>query len=245
MMMNGYAASIAAQNARSNAEIEKMVTEHAQLVKKLAYHLACRIPPNIDVNDLIQVGMIALFECAQKWDASLGAKFETYATIRINGAMIDELRRSDWTPRRLNKALKNIQEASRKIENANGRRASSNEIADEMGIDINEYHGILNDASQSDILSLDELFESGYEGSLANESTIEKGAEREEIYKLVTGAIEGLNEKEKIILSLFYQEGLNQKEIAAVMGVTEARISQAKSKALLYIRDKIRRETGD
>src|SRR5210317_948817 len=137
--MNGAAMYV------TNPEIQQddLVTKHAALVKRIAYHLMSRLPPSVQADDLIQAGMIGLLEASRNYDASQGASFQTYAGIRIRGAMLDEIRRTDWTPRSVHRKARQVAEAVRKIENEEGRDARDVEVASEMGLGLDEYHKIL------------------------------------------------------------------------------------------------------
>src|SRR5210317_1589882 len=151
--MNGAAMYV----MNPDSESDDLVTKHAALVKRVAYHLVNRLPPNVQADDLIQAGMIGLLEASRNYDPSQGASFETYAGIRIRGAMLDEIRRSDWTPRSVHRKARMVAEAMRDIENEEGRDARDVEVADALGMSLSDYHKILQDASGCRIFSLEEL----------------------------------------------------------------------------------------
>ena len=136
---------------------DELVTRHAPLVKRIAYHLMSRLPPSVQADDLIQSGMIGLLEAARNYDQSQGASFETYAGIRIRGAMLDEIRKCDWAPRSLHRKVRQVAEAIREIESKQGRDARDAEVAEHLGISLDDYHRILKDASGHKVFSMEEL----------------------------------------------------------------------------------------
>ena len=150
----------ASYTAVQNLDIENVVTQHASLVKRIAYHLKGRLPDTVLVDDLIQSGMVGLLEAAKNFNPTQGASFETYAGIRIRGAMLDEIRRGDWTPRSVHRKSRDMMEAIRKVENRTLSSATDSEIAIEMGIDLSEYNKILRDSSVAQIFSIDDGEES-------------------------------------------------------------------------------------
>src|SRR5210317_187505 len=160
--MNGAAMYV----MNPDSESDDLVTKHAALVKRIAYHLMSRLPPSVQADDLIQAGMIGLLEASRNYDASQGASFETYAGIRIRGSMLDEIRRTDWTPRSVHRKAREVAEAVRIIENREGRDV---EVAREMGIELNEYHKILQDATGCRIFSFEDPAALGEEGFTSNE----------------------------------------------------------------------------
>ena len=144
-------------------ESDDLVTKHAALVKRIAYHLMSRLPPSVQADDLIQAGMIGLLEASRNYDATQGASFETYAGIRIRGAMLDEIRRTDWTPRSVHRKARQVAEAVRSIENEEGRDARDVEVAEKLGLTLHEYHRILQDATGCRVFSIDDTGVNGEE----------------------------------------------------------------------------------
>lgn len=215
--------------------------QHAGLVKRIAYHLLTRLPPSVLLEDLVQVGMIGLIEAWRNYDASQGASFETYAGIRIRGAMLDEIRRSDWTPRSVHRKSREVAEAIRRVENNKGRDARDSEIAEAMDISLDEYHQILQDSVSSRVLSIDELEELGVMGvgQVNNHQTPVDGIEREAFKQALIKAIIELPERERLIISLYYDDELNLREIGQVLGVTESRVCQIHSQATARLRAKL------
>lgn len=236
--MNSVALKLAAYAANQ----EDLIGRHAPLVKRIAYHLLARLPDTVQADDLIQSGMIGLLEAVRNFEYGHGASFETYAGIRIRGAMLDEVRRNDWTPRSVHRNSRQIAEAIRQVEAREGRDAQDGEIADEMGVSMDEYYRMLQDASTSRVLSFEEM---GYEGraidDLLSSDEPEPGDEllHEERRAGLTAAVEALPERERMVMSLYYGDELNLKEIGKVLGVTESRVCQIHSQALVRIRARL------
>jgi RNA polymerase sigma factor FliA len=219
---------------------EELVLRHADLVKRIAYHLVSRLPPNIDVDDLIQEGMLGLMDAARNYTASKGASFETYAGIRIRGAMLDEVRKSDWTPRSVHRTVREIAAAVRRLENETGREASSSEIAAALGVGIEEYHRAVADAASCRLFSLHQLRAADEDSPLDHARDPRAGPDEdldeEDFRRALAAAIEGLPEREKLVLSLYYDEELNLREIGAVLEVSESRVCQIRGEALVRLR---------
>lgn len=218
-----------------------LVETHAPLVKKIALHLLARLPASVQLDDLMQAGMIGLLEAAQKYQSTKGASFETYAGIRIRGAIVDEIRRGDWVPRSVHRNARRVASAIRTVENRTGREANDPEVADELGMTLQAYHACLNDASSGRLFSLDELNESGelpIHEQEASDNPLE-GITSDAFRHSLAGAINELPEREKLVLSLYYQDELNLKEIGAVIGVSESRVSQIHSQAAMRLRARL------
>ena len=241
--------SIATQAYQNTANVnrgqQQLLLDTAPLVKRIAHHLMARLPSHIDVDDLIQAGMIGLVEAAGKFDGSKGASFSTYAGIRIRGAMLDEIRRLGWAPRSVHRKAREIAEMIATIERETNESASEVEVADRLGITLDEYHATLADVSGSRLFSYDELAdpddESGYSVSAiaSNELSPEQHNERSTFAKALAAQIDTLPEKERLVLALYYQEELNLKEIGEVLGVTESRVSQIRSQATARLRGRL------
>ena len=232
--MNGHAMYAEVANLDSNDQIVR----HASLVKRIAYHLLNRLPPSVQVDDLIQAGMVGLLEAASNFNSSMGASFETFAGIRIRGAMIDEIRRSDWTPRSVHRRYREVTEAIRKIENETGQDATDADVAKLLGISLSEYHQILIDSSASRIYSIDELEENAQENSLpgSSERTPDQALTGDEYESQLAEAIRNLPEKEQLVMSLYYHDELNFREIGEILDVTESRICQLHGQALIRVK---------
>jgi RNA polymerase sigma factor FliA len=226
----------ALQGSRASDEL---IARHAELVKRIAYHLAGRLPPSVAVDDLIQAGMLGLMEAAANFSANRGASFETYAGIRIRGAMIDALRALDWAPRSVHRKARAAALALRQVETRLGAQASDADVAAEMGVSIEEYQRVLHDALGCQLLRFNES--DGGEGSpldrVADSApNPERLALDESRRKAIVTAIEQLPERERLVLSLYYEQELNLKEIGAVLKVTESRVCQLHGQALLRLR---------
>jgi len=236
--------SVAAQYLEvQQGSANELVRTHAPLVKRIAWHLKGRLPASVELGDLIQAGMIGLLEAARNYAPGRAANFETFAGIRIRGAMLDELRKTDWTPRSVYKRLRDAMEAMRQIEAETGREAGEAEVAQRMGISASEYSQIMADASRSRVLSLDESDDEdgpGFEVSDEQTGTPASRHEEEGRRVALAEAIEGLPEREKLLMSLYYDEELNLKEIGAVLGVTESRVCQLHGQALTRLRARLR-----
>lgn len=220
---------------------DELVLENAELVKRIAYHLVSRLAGNVDVDDLIQAGMIGLLEASRKYDASRGANFQTFAGIRIRGAMLDEVRRSDWTPRSVYQKLRKVTEAVRAVEMRHGRNARETEVAEELGLSIDEYHKVLRDATTCRLFSLEQTQGEGSHTQPSGEIAPgpHDSATENEFRVALAGAIEKLPEREGLVLSLYYDEELNLREIGEVLGVSESRVSQIHSKAVVRLRSRL------
>lgn len=220
------------------------IEDYAPLVKRIAYHMMMRMPACVQVDDLIQAGMIGLIEAAQKYDGSRGASFETYAGIRIRGAIVDEMRRGDWAPRSVHRNSRRISQAIAVVEGRSGRDATDAQIAAELGISLEEYFLMLQDSSGSRLYSYEETFGEedsnidASEHSSAFASPLE-GIQRDGLKKALAEAIGQLPEREQMVLSLYYDQELNLKEIGLVLGVSESRVSQIHSQAAARLRQRL------
>jgi RNA polymerase sigma factor for flagellar operon FliA len=216
-------------------EGDALVMRHAELVKRIAYHLAGRLPPSVDVSDLIQAGMLGLLEAAAHYAADRGASFETYAGIRIRGAMIDALRKLDWAPRSVHRKARAAAAAIREIEKETGRDARDGEVAERLGLALEEYHAIVQDAASCRLASLDEAVEA----VTADDSDPFREVAEEGFRQALARAIDALPEREKLVMSLYYSDGLNLKEIGAVLKVTESRVCQLHGQALVRLKARL------
>lgn len=230
-------------SATGTRSADALVERYAPLVKRIAYHLMARLPPSVQVDDLIQAGMLGLLDSAKHYDPRQGASFETYAAIRIRGAMLDELRRNDWAPKSVHRKSREVAAAVHRVEMATGRDAADHEVAAALGISLDEYHQILQDASASRLMSFEDLgIDEGALGELLPEKApppLTEVLESRFAAHLVE-AIAGLPERERLILSLYYDEQLNLKEIGAVLKVSESRVSQLLSQAHLRLRARLK-----
>jgi len=218
---------------------ETLVEQHAALVKRIAVHLLGRLPRSVELDDLVQVGLIALLEAAKHYSPTKGANFETYASIRVRGAMLDEVRSTDWAPRSVYRKQRQMSAAIRNVENRTGERATPPDIADELGVSLDEYFNMLATTSSARMFSLDHT---GQESEPAanrigdQHSDPVKEIESEEFRGEMARAISTLPEREALVMALYYDEELNLKEIGEVLGVSESRVCQIHGQALARLR---------
>ncbi|MDH4022912.1 MAG: RNA polymerase sigma factor FliA [Gammaproteobacteria bacterium] len=221
---------------------DALVQEFAPLVKRIANYLRGRLPDGVDQDDLIQVGLIALLEAARQYSPAKGASFETYAGIRVRGAMLDEVRSSDWTPRSVYRRQRELTAAIQAVENRTGKPADAREIAAEMGVSLDEYFRLVTAAAAHRLFSLDQ---EGEDGDLPVYQIQDTGSEpsaeleSDEFRQALADAIRALPGREALVMSLYYEEELNLKEIGDVLGVTESRVCQIHGQALARVRARI------
>lgn len=221
---------------------DALVQRYAPLVKRIAHHLIGRLPETVSADDLIQAGMIGLLEAANSFDLRHGAAFETFAGIRIRGAMLDEVRKNDWVPRSVHKKARQVASAVHAVECREGRDAHDWEIARELGIGLEEYHRLTRDACACKVLSFDDLG-SGDSPAIEQLPDEEQGIlehlQREDLQRTVADAIASLPERERMVMILYYDEGLNLREIGQVLGVSESRVCQIHGQALLRLKGRL------
>ncbi len=243
--MSNLATYITVQDQR----YDELVMRHATLVKRIAYHLLNRLPPNVQADDLIQAGMIGLLEASRNYDPAQGASFETYAGIRIRGAMLDEIRRSDWTPRSVHRKARMVADAMREIEHREGRDARDSEVAEALDITLDDYHQILQDASGCRVFSMEELTAVGEvpPESIRGCDHIGpfEGFQQDAFRQALSKAIASLPERERLVISMYYSEELNLREIGQVLGVSESRVCQIHSQATLRLRSRLSQWLAD
>lgn len=217
---------------------DDLVEKHAPLVKRIACHLINRLPASVQLEDLIQAGMIGLLEASRNYDETQGASFETYAGIRIRGSMLDEIRKNDWAPRSVHRKARMVAEAVREIEHTQGRDARDTEIAESLGMSLDEYYKILQDNCYHKVLSFEDMG-NGEDSMLDNMTDggpgILDGLQKEDMQRVISEAIASLPERERLVMALYYDDELNLREIGAVMGVSESRVSQIHSQAVIRL----------
>jgi RNA polymerase sigma factor for flagellar operon FliA len=216
-----------------------LVREYASLVKRIAHHLISRLPSSVQPDDLIQSGMIGLLEAASKYDPGKGASFETYAGIRIRGSMVDEIRKGDWVPRSVHRNVRSVTAAMKSLEGRLGRDATDREIADEMNVTLTEFFSIMKDAAGSRLFSFEEIPMTGEQGVVSNTPNPLDQVQKRDFQRSLAAAIGKLPEREQLVLSLYYDDELNLKEIGEVLGVSESRVSQIHTQAALRLRSKL------
>jgi len=220
---------------------ERLILEYAGLVKIIAGRMSMYLGHNVEYDDLVGYGVFGLIDAIDKFDYGKGVKFETYASLRIKGAILDQIRKMDWIPRTLRQRQRKLEAAEKAIEERYGRMATEEEIAAELGISLDEFDSWQSQTGMAGIISLDDYLEQGSEikaepaGGKAGMSSFEHpelAVEKEELKKSLAEAIEGLTDKEKKVIALYYYEELTLKEISQVMSVSESRVSQLHTKAL-------------
>ncbi|AZQ11134.1 MULTISPECIES: RNA polymerase sigma factor FliA [Shewanella] len=222
-----------------------IVEQYAPLVKRIAHHMLARLPASVQLDDLLQAGMIGLLEASTKFDGGKGAKFETFAGIRIRGAMLDEIRKGDWVPRSVHRNQRRVAQVIDELEQELGRDARDSEIAERLDMSLDEYHHILNDVSVGKIIGIEDL-------GVSQDVLVPDGEQTDDIYDDLAGsqfqqaladAIRQLPERDALVLSLYYDEALNLKEIGAILDVSESRVCQIHSQAMLRLKGKLKHWT--
>lgn len=226
----------------SNSEEKEFIETHAPLVKRIAHHLIARLPQTVQVDDLIQAGMIGLIEAKRNFDDSKGASFTTYAGIRIRGSMLDEIRKGDWAPRSVHRNSRKVAQAIRDVENRTGRDAKPRDVAHLLGITLDEYFQMIQDSSGAKIFALEDLGVSEDAISHFGASTVSPldGLTKETFKVNLANEISKLPEREKLVLALYYDEELNLREVGEVLGVSESRISQIHSQAMMRLQARMK-----
>jgi RNA polymerase sigma factor FliA len=228
---------------------EQLILHYSPLVKYVAGRVSVGLPPNVEQADFVSSGVFGLIDAIEKFDPARAIKFETYAITRIRGAMIDELRALDWIPRSVRQKARAIERAYATLEASLRRTPSESEVAEEMGIALEELHGVFSQLSLANVVALEELLHAGGEGGdrLSLMDTLEdtaadnpvEVAEDRELRRLLARAVNTLPEREKTVVTLYYYEGLTLAEIGEVLGVTESRVSQIHTKSVLQLRAKL------
>jgi len=237
--MNGAAMYATTMQAGTS---DDLVIQHVPLVKRIAFHLMGRLPDTVLVDDLIQAGMLGLLEAVKNYDMSQGASFDTYAGIRIRGSMLDEVRRSDWTPRSVHKKARMVAEAIRELENKLGREVRDVDVAEHLGVEVEDYNQILQDSQGCKTLSVEVLAETGDSAFRDAEKTNSEPVdllEEDDFQQALSKAIMALPERERLVVSLYYEEEFNLREIGEVLNVSESRVSQISSQAMLRLRARL------
>jgi RNA polymerase sigma factor FliA len=234
--------------AQGTLEKERLVTQYAPLVKRIAYHLMAKLPASVQVDDLVQNGMIGLLDALGRFEEGMGAQFETYAVQRVRGAMLDGLRENDWLPRGLRKEMRRIETAILKLEHENGRQPSEGELAAALDMTLSDYQKLLLDARGHQLVYLEDLSgeDDDYLEHHASGVSLDPLAILEEsnMRTALIGAIANLPEREKMMMALYYEQDLNLREIGEVMGVTESRVCQMHSQAVARLRAEVLGEPG-
>ncbi len=228
---------------------DQVIIEYAPMVKYVANRIAMRLPPHIEIDDLISVGVLGLMDAVEKFDSTRGAKFKTYAEFRVRGAILDELRSLDWVPRSVRQKATELDGVMEKLQAKLGRSPEDEEVAAEMGVDLEQFYQTLQSTQNRPMLSLEDLGiakESGEQQSLLEclagngEHDPQTSLRLTELKEIIAKAIDALPEKERLMISLYYYEELTMKEIGEVLSITESRVSQIHSKAVFRLRAKLK-----
>jgi len=228
---------------------EEVIIRYSPMIKYVANRIAMRLPPHIEVDDLISVGVLGLMDAISKYDSSRGAKFKTYAEFRVRGAILDELRAMDWVPRSIRQKASSVDKVVQSLQVKLSRSPEDQEVAKEMGVSLEQFHATLNETKSIPVFSLDDLGiakDSGEQQSLLDCLAGKADADPQtqirltELKEIIAKAIDTLPEKERLMVSLYYYEELTMKEIGAVLEITESRVSQIHSKAVYRLRTKLK-----
>lgn len=232
-------------NAAGVIDKKQSLAEFAPLVKRIANHMVAKLPPSVEVDDMIQVGMIGLMDALSRYEEAAGAQFETYAAQRIRGAMLDELRQLDWLPRGARKSMRQIDAAVHALQQRSGRAPTEAEIARELKVPVAEYQLMLLEGRGTQLIHYEDFMEDGDDDFLER-NCASSGADPlaslldDNLREVLIGAIANLPEREKTLMGLYYEQELNFKEIGAVLGVSESRVCQIHNQAVARLRVKLK-----
>ena len=231
--------------AQGTLDRQSAIERYGPMVRRMASQLIGRLPANVEIDDLVQAGMIGLFDAMTRYESDRGAQFETFATQRVRGAMLDELRGSDWLPRSVRRNQRTIESAIHRAEQRLGRAALETDIAEELGMPLAEYQRLLDDARGAQLVHLDDYDDDGEEGFLDRNVAAADGDPQAALgdsrfRHALVAAIERLPERERLVMGMYYEQEMNLKEIGAVLGVTESRISQLHSQAVARLRTQMK-----
>ena len=234
--------------AKGQLDRDALIRQHVPLVRRIALHMIAKLPPNVELDDLIQVGMIGLAEALSRFETEQGVQFETFASQRIRGAMLDELREGDWMSRSSRKSQKDIERALNKLEQRLGRPPLESEIATELGMELDDYQSLLGKVRGTQLVYLEDIGggdgedgENYLERHVADEGADPFALLRDQrLRAALVGAIQALPEREQYVMGMYYEHDMNLKEIAAVLGVSESRVCQLLSQAIARLRTKMR-----
>ncbi len=234
--------------AKGQLDRDALIRQHVPLVRRIALHMIAKLPPNVELDDLIQVGMIGLADALSRFETEQGVQFETFASQRIRGAMLDELREGDWMSRSSRKSQKDIERALNKLEQRLGRPPLESEIATELGMELDDYQSLLGKVRGTQLVYLEDIGggdgedgENYLERHVADEGADPFALLRDQrLRAALVGAIQALPEREQYVMGMYYEHDMNLKEIAAVLGVTESRVCQLHSQAIARLRTKMR-----
>ena len=243
--INRYQHAFDIEQGRIDAkQRQELILKYAPLVKFIAERMAIRMPPTISKEELISTGIVGLIDALDKFNSEIGVKFQTYAEHRIKGAILDELRKMDWIPRSIRKDVHKIEAAITAVKCKLGREPEDYEIAQEMDVDIDSYYKMLGRARGISLFSLDETMPDGsapkFTKQASNTPSPFEELKIKEMKKTISRTLASLSEKEQLVISLYYYDELTLKEIAKILNLTESRISQIHSKAIIRLRGKLK-----
>jgi RNA polymerase sigma factor for flagellar operon FliA len=226
---------------KGKANKDHLLTEHMPLVKRLAHHMKAKLPPSVEVDDLVQAGMMGLLDAINRYEDNHGAQFETYAVLRIRGAMLDELRNSDWMPRSTRQNMRKVEAAMSAMQQRLGRPPTESEVAKSLKLSLEDYQDMLGEGGGHQLVYYEDFHdEDGSDGFLDryahDDSDPLRSLLETDFRQAVIDAIDALPPREKLLMGLYYEEELNLKEIGAVMGVSESRVSQLHTQAVARLR---------
>ena len=228
---------------------EEVIEKYSPMIKYVANRIAMRLPPHVEVDDLISVGVLGLMDAISKYDPTRGAKFKTYAEFRVRGAILDELRSMDWVPRSIRQKASNVDAVVQKLQAKLKRNPEDEEVAKEMELSLDQFYDTVNETKSMPVFSLEDLGiakESGEQQSLLDclagkaDADPQTQVRLSELKGIIATAIDTLPEKERLMVSLYYYEELTMKEIGVVLDITESRVSQIHSKAVYHLRSKLK-----
>ena len=230
---------------KGKADKNQLLTDHMPLVKRLAHHMKAKLPPSVEVDDLIQAGMIGLLDAISRYEETHGAQFETYAVLRIRGAMLDELRNSDWLPRSMRQNMRKIEAAMSSLQQKLGHPPTESEVAKTLKLSLSEYQDMLGDGGGHQLVYYEDFHDNEGNDSFLDRYAVDDADPLRSLLdgdfrQAVVDAINNLPPREKMLMGLYYEEEMNLKEIGAVMGVSESRVSQLHTQAVARLRAALR-----
>jgi RNA polymerase sigma factor for flagellar operon FliA len=230
---------------KGKADKNSLLTEHMPLVKRLAHQMKAKLPPSVEVDDLVQAGMMGLLDAINRYEENHGAQFETYAVLRIRGAMLDELRSSDWMPRSTRANMRKVEQAMAALQQQLGRPPSESEVAKSLKLSLADYQDLLGDSGGHQLVYYEDFHDDEGGDSFLDRHAVDdadplKSLLDTDFRQTVIDAIDALPPREKMLMGLYYEEELNLKEIGAVMGVSESRVSQLHTQAVARLRTYLR-----
>ena len=232
---------------KGKADKNQLLTDHMPLVKRLAHHMKAKLPPSVEVDDLVQAGMIGLLDAISRYEETHGAQFETYAVLRIRGAMLDELRNSDWLPRSMRQNMRKIEAAMSSLQQKLGHPPTESEVAKLLKLSLADYQDMLGDGGGHQLVYYEDFHDNEGNDSFLDRYAVDDADPLRSLLdgdfrQAVIDAIDALPPREKILMGLYYEEEMNLKEIGAVMGVSESRVSQLHTQAVARLRAALREQ---